>query len=143
MSQHAGMNTKHCRTCSTTKPVTSFHLRAASVDGLASKCIDCQKKYDSERLHAPHRVKARKAYQQTENFRISHNAASKRWYERHPKKRAAHIALGNALRDGRIHRQPCEVCKNPKAEAHHDDYNKPLDVRWLCDEHHKQHHMSQ
>jgi hypothetical protein len=37
-------------------------------------------------------------------------------------------------------KSPCEVCGNQKAEAHHDDYSKLLEVRWLCDEHHKQHH---
>lgn len=37
-----------------------------------------------------------------------------------------------AISSGRILRQPCEVCGAEPAEAHHDDYNKPLDVRWLC-----------
>ena len=37
-------------------------------------------------------------------------------------------------------RQPCEVCGNAKAQAHHDDYGKPLDVRWLCTTHHAEWH---
>lgn len=34
-------------------------------------------------------------------------------------------------------KQPCEVCGTP-AEAHHDDYSRPLEVRWLCSVHHKE-----
>jgi hypothetical protein len=40
------------------------------------------------------------------------------------------------LRRGKLTRQPCEECGDPKAEAHHDDYSKPLDVRWLCRDDH-------
>ena len=31
-------------------------------------------------------------------------------------------------RDGRLIRQPCEVCGEVKSQAHHGDYGKPLDV---------------
>lgn len=41
---------------------------------------------------------------------------------------------------GRMTRLPCEVCHESPAHAHHDDYSKPLDVRWLCPEHHREHH---
>lgn len=35
--------------------------------------------------------------------------------------------------------QPCEKCgSTTKVHRHHDDYSKPLEVRWLCHEHHKQ-----
>lgn len=37
-------------------------------------------------------------------------------------------------------KQPCEVCGAEKSEAHHDDYTKPLSVRWLCRSHHRLHH---
>src|SRR6185437_6890541 len=33
---------------------------------------------------------------------------------------------------GEIKRQPCKVCGEPFASAHHEDYTKPLEVTWLC-----------
>lgn len=48
--------------------------------------------------------------------------------------------LKYAVSVGKIQRQPCEVCGNPKVDGHHDDYSKPLDVRWLCRKHHQEHH---
>jgi ribosomal protein L15E len=33
------------------------------------------------------------------------------------------------------------VCGAKKSVAHHEDYKKPLDVIWLCQEHHKAVHM--
>lgn len=46
------------------------------------------------------------------------------------------------IKAGKLIRQPCEVCKDVKVEAHHDDYAKPLEVRWLCKQHHVEHHMN-
>lgn len=43
----------------------------------------------------------------------------------------------SALADGRLTRGPCEVCGDPKSNGHHDDYAKPLVVRWLCSRHHR------
>ena len=36
--------------------------------------------------------------------------------------------------------QPCEQCGTEPADRHHDDYDKPLEIRWLCRECHIQHH---
>lgn len=45
------------------------------------------------------------------------------------------------IRKGVLVKQPCEKCgTEEKIEAHHDDYNKPLNVRWLCRKHHLEHH---
>ena len=49
---------------------------------------------------------------------------------------AVYIALGQ----GRLHRQPCQVCGAEPADAHHEDYTKPLDVQWLCHVHHCEAH---
>jgi len=40
------------------------------------------------------------------------------------------------LQRGILKRQPCGGCGHEPAEMHHEDYSKPLDVIWLCREHH-------
>lgn len=48
----------------------------------------------------------------------------------------ARMLAHHARRRGELISQPCEVCGALKVEAHHDDYSKPLEVRWLCRPHH-------
>ena len=62
-----------------------------------------------------------------------------KWKKLNPKRRKAQQDLNNALRDGKIIALPCFVC-GLKAEAHHPNYDAPLDVIWLCPPHHKQTH---
>ena len=47
-----------------------------------------------------------------------------------------------AIAKGLLIREPCEVCGKTKVEAHHDDYNKTFDVRWLCVKHHHEFHSA-
>jgi len=57
-----------------------------------------------------------------------------------PRKRAYSIAQ-NARKNGELQRQPCEECGSTRfVDGHHDDYNKPLNVRWLCRNCHKKEH---
>lgn len=67
-------------------------------------------------------------------------ARKRRWTEANPEKRAAHQAVEYALRKGRMERRSCERCGAQKAQAHHDDYSKQLDVTWLCPSHHRERH---
>lgn len=49
------------------------------------------------------------------------------------KRRKARSDANHAIRDGKLDRKPCEACGNNKTvHMHHHDYNKPLDVRFLC-----------
>lgn len=62
------------------------------------------------------------------------------WRRRNAAKYSAHLAVQRGLTSGEITRQPCEVCGNPKTDAHHEDYAAPLQVRWLCRQHHTRLH---
>jgi hypothetical protein len=54
--------------------------------------------------------------------------------------RKAHVAVSKALQQSLLSRQPCEKCGASGKQdngvervfAHHDDYNRPLHVRWFC-----------
>lgn len=132
---------KICNTCGSEKDVKQFHKRSASKDGLASKCKSCQKLYDDSRLNDPKRIAARTAYAKTPNGVARSNAAKSEYIKRQPRKRAAHSAINNAIRDGKLTRKPCEACgSTDKVHAHHDDYARVYDVRWLCNEHHREWH---
>jgi hypothetical protein len=57
-----------------------------------------------------------------------------------PKQRAQLLARANvrdALKAGRITREPCLFCDVEKVEAHHHDYSLRLVVTWLCHHHHR------
>lgn len=60
--------------------------------------------------------------------------------KRHPEQMKARRAVRYAVLAGKLTRQPCEVCGDPKSEAHHEDYSKVLEVRWLCQVHHREVH---
>ncbi|MBE7502212.1 MAG: hypothetical protein HS113_18315 [Verrucomicrobiales bacterium] len=62
--------------------------------------------------------------------------------QRFPEKYRARTAVGNAVRDGRLQRQPCTVCGYEQVEAHHPDYDNPLHVVWLCRDHHRMVHTA-
>lgn len=51
--------------------------------------------------------------------------------------------LRNRVFRGQIEKQPCEVCGAANTHGHHEDYHKPLEVRWLCPVHHNLLHASQ
>lgn len=53
----------------------------------------------------------------------------------------ARTKANNDIRDKRIKRENCCVCKKlygieKLGEAHHSDYTKPLEITWLCRLHH-------
>ena len=66
------------------------------------------------------------------------NNRNKRFFE--PEKTKAVNDLNHAISAGKVVRQPCEVCGAFPAHAHHNDYSKPLDILWLCQDCHNELH---
>lgn len=74
-----------------------------------------------------------------------------RWKQRHRLAAIAHRRVRRAVLSGRLVREACQHmiaiagkpylqmcrCGAHDTQAHHDDYNEPLKVRWLCREHHR------
>lgn len=98
--------------------------------------IDYYREYDKNRFQNDPKVLARhKRYQKTPKGKAAMDAARKKFLVNNPEKRAAHIRLGNAIRDGAILKPPkCSSCgvTGVRIHGHHDDYSKPLDVIWVC-----------
>jgi len=120
-------------------------------DGRLNICKECKRKYIANRPKDRIREIERKRNQKPARKEF-HKQNLKRWRQENPEKyRAqktrsmqkykARNAVSNAVRDGRLERKPCEVCGSLEAEGHHEDYSKPLDVRWLCGEHYREQHL--
>lgn len=132
------MTHKTCFKCKILKPLGEFYKHPAMADGRVNKCKECNKKdvienrkvkvdyyreYDRARGN-------RQGYEYVKDYRI-----------RFPKKFAAHTIIRKAVKAGIISSGPCEQCgERNKTHAHHDDYLKPMDVRWLCPSCHRAWH---
>ena len=55
------------------------------------------------------------------------------------KKANARALAKHYVKNGTIKRETCLIC-GEKAEMHHDDYDKPLEIIWFCRKHHLEHH---
>lgn len=148
------LETKKCFKCAQTLPRSEFYSHKMMGDGLLGKCKSCTKRdvkenreahsdyyrdKDAARAMLPHRVEARKRYLETNAGKLSSGKAKRRYREKNPQKYKANNAVNNAVRDGRLIRQDCIRC-GKAAQAHHEDYSKPLEVIWFCPKHHKERH---
>lgn len=132
-----------CQTCAADKPEDDFYRQNAG-SGRHLHCKECVKararkyradnleyvrEYDRNRGQLQHRREANRIRSKS----YSH-LPRKEWIARNREKRNAHIALNNALRAGKITKpERCEKCNGTYGiHGHHDDYSKPLQVKWLC-----------
>jgi hypothetical protein len=141
---------KKCFKCGQVKDIDSFYKHKAMKDGHLGKCIDCAKNDVNE--YRVNNLELVRAYDRARSLSPKRKEGVKkrapRYYKKYlkvanqyPEKRQARTAVSNGLVRGKIKREPCVKCgATERIHAHHEDYNKPLDVIWLCTDHHGERH---
>ena len=102
-----------CTICGLEKQDSEFHVEPRIPKGIAAACRLCIK----EKRKGRH--------------------ASGKSYKRDPNKERARGRVRDAIRHGKMVKPTvCECCKTETPahllDGHHHDYDKPLEVRWLC-----------
>lgn len=139
---------KECRRCREARPLDDFSPDHRAGDGKQSRCKPCMREINAATaMVAIKRDWQRRRADDPEYRAARAEQARVRRAGRHAPKAVsiasrARDAARWAVRSGKINRQPCEVCGSVPAQMHHDDYSKPLDVRWLCAMHHKRLHVA-
>lgn len=151
---------KICTKCNELKPLEDYYATSSKKDGHFNECKECTKArvsrhrlenieriraYDRERGSLQHR---KENVKRTYRKRVSDPEKrrkeldyKKEYRQKNQLKKAANYIAGNAIRNGKLIRKPCEGCGVDKnIHAHHEDYERPLDVTWLCRTCHGQRH---
>lgn len=139
---------KACRKCLKFKHYEDFPNEKRNKDGKSARCRKCEIKRSGEWAKTKGKEKRKasiKKYQGTKIGKEAKSRANKNYVPKYrkqwPNKYKAHNMVNNAIKSKKLFKEPCEVCGAIESvHAHHDDYLKPLNVRWLCAAHHKQWH---
>ena len=133
---------KECRTCKNQKELSEFYKHSGMYDGHLNICKECTKKRVGK--HRKKNIDDIRAYDRErgkEQYRIDANTKLvKDLRAKYPKMYNSHNKVNNALRDGRIFKPLfCSWCgsSHEQIEGHHEDYNIPMSVVWLCSPCHK------
>ena len=129
---------KKCFKCGEVKSLSSFYRHPSMSDGHVNKCKECNKKDVRE-----NRFKKEAYYRKYDRSRGNRlpEGHCKKYREKYPLKYKAHSAVRYAINSGKLHKEPCQKCgSEDNPHAHHDDYAKPLNIRWLCAGCHSQWH---
>jgi hypothetical protein len=133
---------KTCFKCNTVKPLSDFYAHPRMADGHVNKCKECNRNdVTANRNQNIEKVRAYDRARSKESDRIkAQTDITRAWRAEDARRSVAHSSVARAIRSGALVRQPCSRCNDAKSVAHHEDYDKPLEVFWLCQPCHKQRH---
>jgi hypothetical protein len=133
---------KICCACKRKLPSKSYYLQTASPDGWRPQCIDCDRVYHHEwQKNNPDKVQVnRERYENTPKGKSKRKEIVRRYLiNNRVKVRARQLVRNRIFRGKLIKPDRCEEClQGAVVQSHHDDYSKPLEIKWLCRQCHKE-----
>ena len=144
---------KTCYMCNERKDLALFGKDASKEDGLSYRCKDCVNTVRKAKREAIAATKPLDWKKKTEDigayrkaWKETHpgysTAKKKEWYSKNKDRLKIRDAVKYALRTGKLIKTPCHVCGELEVQGHHPDYSRPLDVVWLCRQHHHEVHTT-
>jgi hypothetical protein len=121
---------KICSKCKKQKDISEFPKNKKTKLGIDSWCEICHRNIDKEYQRNKRKLGL---VNKTEEYRI--------WRKTHRKECNAEQLTNYYIRIGKIKKEKCKICKKKNAYAHHDNYDKPLEIRWMCPSCHKKFHL--
>lgn len=146
---------KLCSRCGETKPPAGFYKQCDRRDGLSTHCRDCIRIRHNNYENTDGRRGLKKAYRGrirgSEKALARERRHSTAYRARYPEKDKAKRELNRAVATGQITRpDKCDRCgcvpprgsdgRTAIQGHHHNGYDKPLDVLWLCHACHNKEH---
>ena len=136
---------KKCNSCKEVKTVDNFYWvrRRNNRFHICKVCATAKKRDEYPKARDSRKVKMReysKEWVKRVGGKEYANGMAKKMMAKYPEKWKARSQLRNAVKLGNIQKQFCRVCGEIKVQGHHDDYSKPFDVIWLCQQHHTKKH---
>lgn len=128
------MKRKPCKNCGENLLLESYYKDSRNKDGKRSVCIPC-----SKLLRPPLPPYIRRERKKHEKPNKENEARlSRKWSKINRYKGNVVCKVYRAIKKGKLKKQPCIFCgSTDRIEAHHNDYEKPFEVVWLCNQHHK------
>jgi hypothetical protein len=131
---------KTCNHCGKRKAISKFYEDRRKADGHFHQCKECVKQrvrdYTARNIEKT-RACTRRSMRLPHRVEANKKAVIARMKER-PEINRARQAVSRALKKGTIKKpkkcawSKCTTTRKYRIEAHHEDYNKPLIVNWLC-----------
>jgi len=127
------MDERRCTYCRESFPLTEEYFYPSKTKwfkGFQYACKPCGKLKSNER----HKEKYQK-------YKARYREYWKKYNKENRHKLSAQKKARLAIKNGKIEKLPCKECGDAKVQAHHPDYDKPLEVVFLCSSHHQRLHQ--
>lgn len=118
-----------CTCCNEEKELELFYFHRTR-NHYESWCKTCYRKKVSDSFYKLPVEERRRRWNKSSRVSVKRH-----WFKQLARKKVAY-----AISTGKLKRLPCEKCGETIVDAHHKNYSKPLEVKWLCRQHHRDAH---